>query len=79
MTIAFTGDNALDTYKHVTFTNLAGMHTAVHQVPSICTVQGKEGWNSNGVSSFEVTIYAMMYKSMRSKHGNLSISDVYHK
>ena len=75
VTIAFTSDNALDPDKHVTFTNLAG--NAVHQATSVRTVQGTEGWISGGLSSFEVTIYAMMYKKVRSKHGHISITEVY--
>ena len=77
VTIAFTSDNALDPDSHVTFTNLAG--NAVHQATSICTVQGTEGWISGGLSSFEVTIYAMMYKKVRSKHGHILITDMYNK
>ena len=77
VTIAFTSDNALDPDSHVTFTNLAG--NAVHQATSIRTVPGTEGWISGGLSSFEVTIYAMMYKKVTSNNGHISITDVYYK
>jgi hypothetical protein len=74
VTIAYTSDNAADPDEHVTFTNLAG--TGVHQQTVIRTTQGSEGWISGGATTFEVTVYALMYKKVRVKHGHIEIKDV---
>ena len=76
VTIAYTSDKALSTDDVMTFTNLAG--TAVHQTTSVRTIEGSEGWNSGGATTFDVSVYAMMYKKVMSSHGHIRIKDVMH-
>ena len=76
VTIAYTSDTALDPEEHVTFANLAG--SVVHQQTVARTTQGSEGWISGGATTFDVSVYAMMYKKVMSSRGHLMIRDVMH-
>jgi hypothetical protein len=76
VTISCTSDKALSPDDVMTFTNLAG--TAVHQESAVRTVKGREGWNSGGNTTFDVSVYAMMHKKVMSSHGHIRIKDVMH-
>ena len=43
---------------------------------TVRTTRGSEDWISGGVTTFEVTVYALMYKNVRVKHGHIQIKDV---
>jgi hypothetical protein len=74
VTIAYTSDKALSSDNVMTFTNLAG--TAVHQESAVRIMEGSEGWNSAGNTTFDVSVYPMMYKKVMSSHGHIRIKDV---
>jgi len=71
--ITYTRDNALNPEEQVTFTNLKG--DAVHQEAVTRTTQGKEGWNASATNNYDITVYAMLFRNVLSKHGRLAIKD----
>ena len=71
--IVYTSDNALNPEEQVTFTNLAG--DSVHQDSVTRATQGKEGWNATAGNNYDITIYAMLFRNVLSKHGRLAIKD----
>ena len=71
--ITYTSDNALNPEEQVTFINLAG--DAVHQETVTRTTQGKEEWNASATNNYDITVYAMMFRNVLSKHGRLAIKD----
>ena len=72
-TFVYTSDNALDADDRIEFVNLNGDNI---RGDTVRTTRGSEGWISGGANTFEVTVYALMYKKVRVKHGHIEIKDV---
>ena len=71
-TITYTSDGYLSPDDLIQFTTLNG--DAVRGTTTR-TTQGKEGWIASATNNYDITIYAMLYRNVMSKHGRLAIQD----
>ena len=71
-TITYTSDNFLSPDDRIHFATENG--DAVRGATTRSTA-GSEGWISGGASTFDVTVYAMMYREVQSKQGRIAITD----
>ena len=72
-TFVYTNDNALEADDRIEFINLNGDNARGEIVR---TTRGSKGWISGGYNTFEVTVYALMYKKVIVKHSHIQIKDV---
>ena len=71
-TITYVSDSFLSPDDRVLFTTENG--DAVRGATTR-TTQGSEGWISGGNTTFEVSVYGMMYRDVQSSKGRLAILD----
>ena len=72
VTITYTSDSYLSPDDKIEFINLIGDDT---RCTTTRTVQGKEGWTASATNNYDITIYAMLFRNVLSKHGRLAIKD----
>jgi hypothetical protein len=71
-TIDYPSDSHLNPDDTIQFTSLNGDDVVG---TTTRTVQGKEGWTATTGNNYDITIYAMLFRNVLSKHGRLAIKD----
>jgi hypothetical protein len=71
-TIEYTSGSHLSPDEKVQFTSLNGDDVVGTTTRS---VQRKEGWTATAGNSYDITVYAMLFRKVMSKHGHLAIKD----